>query len=599
MLVTVRLLVAALLFLAPGYGIVLFLFKGKRLDLLEWIGWICLLASALWSVLFELAGPSTLSWSGLGWLVGGLSLVLIVHRICRLKSPVLPSRKDLWRRAGILLFVASFRCLPMLYCAAPPGADMSMHCGITRLICLNDGEPTTMRPLLPVDVFAGYPTGFHAIAAIFALRTGLSPDAAAFGVACASHALTLLVFFLFFKTQMSDRGAILGAWLVSFASYNPQDYLGWGGNPTVLSLLLCVGALTCLEYLAEEQGSARWAIPCSLLIAGAVAVHPIPPFCMAFLWPAWYGPRLWPVWNRGKRERIRVCAVGCGILLLAVFFLLPLLLKDRAHVSEWEIEWVKDWQRSGGGAWHGTLLNSPVTVPRFVGRVLGWAPFLLAPPGFLLCLHKDRLRAVQCLLVATFAFLLILNSHHWILPFSFVLYPERVAVLLLLPVGFLSGLSLERLASHPRCRAVAWGLLLGWGAFLASSRYLLTAYTQTAVTRADAKAIAWLKEHASPQDLVANDYGDAGLWIPALAGRPITMPHVNPFIMEEARNGLSGRVPEYIYLGAKQVYPSHARELVALLEEREFRPVFGRDGVMILRSANRPLSEGGTAPGPN
>ena len=584
MFIAVRVFLAALLFLAPGYGIVLFLFKRKRLLLLEWLGWIVLFGTALWSILFELVGPSSLSWSGMGRLVGGLSIVLISHRFIRGKRSVLPRRKGFFQQAGILIFVVAFRFLPLFYCLVPPGADMSMHCAITRLICLEDGEPSSMRPLLPVDVFSGYPTGFHAIASLFSSTTGVSPTSASFGVACAVHASVFFVLFLFFKTQLSDRGATLAAWLISFASHNPQDYLGWGGNPTVLSLLLCIGAVTCLEYLAAEEGNARWAIPCSLLMAGALIVHPIPPICMAFLWTGWYALSLWPAWKKSRQERIRLLAAGGAILSVSVVLLLPLLLKDRAHVSEWEIEWVREWQRCGGGAWHGTWRNAPFTIPRFVGKVMGWAPCLLAPPGFLLCLKRHRLRAVQCLLVGAAAFLLILNSHHWVLPLSFVLYPERVAVLLLLPLGLLSGFALERLADHSKSRAFLWGILLGWGVFLSSSRYLATAYQQVAVTPADWKAIRWLREHSAPWDLVANEYGDAGLWIPALAGRAITVPHVNPFIMEEARSGLKGRVPTYLYLGAKQVYPSHAKDLVELLRQHDFSPVFCQGGVTILRN---------------
>ncbi|MFL5439924.1 MAG: hypothetical protein ACJ79W_12255, partial [Myxococcales bacterium] len=50
---------------------------------------------------------------------------------------------------------------------------------------------------------------------------------------------------------------------------------------------------------------------------------------------------------------------------------------------------------------------------------------------------------------------------------------------------------------------------------------------------------------------VANNYGDAGQWIPALRGRPITTPHVHVVFFEEVRGSMH---PCTAFRGEKRPY---------------------------------------------
>jgi len=583
MLYLLDLLLLVMILSAPGCSMVVFIHRKVNLDLFEWITWSVLFSMAFWGVLFELLGRSSLSWTSMSMLIGYLFAFQLVGYFLRHGRAMFPARKNAWWKIGLILLVGLSRFLPVFYCEVAPGADMSMHSGITRLICLADGEPENMRPLLPVDVFAGYPAGFHAMAALVSQGLDLPAYDSTFMMSCFVHGLVFFAFLVFFKTQLSNEGALLSAWLVSFVANNPQDYLGWGGNPTVLSLLLCVGAAACIEHMIKDHET-FWILPCGLLVAGAMLVHPIPPMCMAFVWPVWLFFRIAPLCRIDPREWIRWIGRGSGILVVALLLCLPMLLKERAHVSQWELDWVRDWQRTGGGAWHGTLLNSPITVTRFVGKVLGWGVFLLAPPGFLLSLKRDRWRAVATLFTCMSVFGVVVNSHYWWLPLSYALYPERVVVLLLLPLGVMAGCFLEVIMDKKRIRGCVLGLLVGYGIYQYAHRYLLDSYLRVSVTKEDLEGMMWLKERTTPWDLVANDYGDAGLWIPAIIGRPIRTPHVNPFVMEEARQGLLGQRPSFLFLGSKQVYPSLSEELVHHLKNNDYRPIFCRDGVMILRN---------------
>jgi hypothetical protein len=67
-----------------------------------------------------------------------------------------------------------------------------------------------------------------------------------------------------------------------------------------------------------------------------------------------------------------------------------------------------------------------------------------------------------------------------------------------------------------RLLVVTWLVLATWAAtaFLAVPRGLLVSFSPD-----DATAMAWLRQHASTSDVVANDgFADAGIWLPYKAG---------------------------------------------------------------------------------
>jgi hypothetical protein len=83
-------------------------------------------------------------------------------------------------------------------------------------------------------------------------------------------------------------------------------------------------------------------------------------------------------------------------------------------------------------------------------------------------------------------------------------------------VGRLRGVSQRRASRLGRLLVVTWLVLGTWAiaAFLAVPRGLLVGFS-----RDDAAAMAWLRQHASTQDVVANDgFADAGIWAPYKAG---------------------------------------------------------------------------------
>jgi hypothetical protein len=83
-------------------------------------------------------------------------------------------------------------------------------------------------------------------------------------------------------------------------------------------------------------------------------------------------------------------------------------------------------------------------------------------------------------------------------------------------LGRLTGATLRRLERLGRLLVVTWLVLATWAlvTFLAIPRARVASFSDD-----DAAAMAWLRQHASATDVVANDrFADAGIWAPYKAG---------------------------------------------------------------------------------
>jgi hypothetical protein len=96
----------------------------------------------------------------------------------------------------------------------------------------------------------------------------------------------------------------------------------------------------------------------------------------------------------------------------------------------------------------------------------------------------------------------------------------------------------------------------------------------------DLEAMRWIATHTRPLDVVCNDYGSPGLWVPALAGRAISAPHLPPFYFDEFRDGSRSRRCAYTYVSSRPFFVAPAPR-----DESAGRPVF--------RNATVTLLEGG------
>jgi hypothetical protein len=170
--------------------------------------------------------------------------------------------------------------------------------------------------------------------------------------------------------------------------------------------------------------------------------------------------------------------------------------------------------------WIRTFIREAATL-RTVPRMLHDVPLIVGGVAAVVVLARRRWRAAVPLALAVVLVLLVINGRTATLPGSFLLYPDRIAVLLLLPIALVVH---DALHGWPRVAVVA-GLGALTHAALLQSKTLREGQAHALATISDLRVFSSVV--LPPTCFVINNYGDAGQWIPALVGNPITVPHTH------------------------------------------------------------------------
>ena len=464
---------------------------------------------------------------------------------------------------------------------------MTMHGYMAALIMAADSVPSSHQPILPIDSFGAYPTGFQTLIALASLLGGMPVYRSALLMEAATLALLTLAFYSFLRIYWSRPISAMAAFLVTFIPRNPQAFVQWGGDPTLLALALLVIALKYLPRLRQRLNPGDWGL-CSLFIAASILTHLIPVIGFFYsviplaLYLSVSGRADW----KGEAPLVVRNLLGVGMLtLLLLMPSLPHLLSG--EVSTAEVEWVRRFQQEwSGGAWGGTIGNAVVTIPVYLVEKVFGGPFLvLSGLGLLiLAIQRPRFGVASAIYVLT-VLVLIMNSMYWLLPISYALYPERVALLLLFPCAFgvaalLDGI--HRILARSWMAVAIMAALILWRGVYHNERLLYKQVLPNALlTQADLNAMRWIKEQTDVGAVFHNRYGDAGLWIPAIAFRAITDPHLSPFYFDEFRAAATNLSAKYVYIGKRKVLG----EPIALAEFESapgtYQKVYEHDGVTI------------------
>jgi hypothetical protein len=238
-----------------------------------------------------------------------------------------------------------------------------------------------------------------------------------------------------------------------------------------------------------------------------------------------------------------------------------------------------------------------LTIPQYLTEKLFGGPFLvLSGLGLLILALRRPVLAVACAVWVLTVVGLVINSMYWLLPLSYALYPERVAVLLLLPCALVIAALLDGVRELLARRALMlWGMavLVLFVAVRPNEKLFYKGVVPNAlVTPADLRAMQWIQANTDPQAVFRNQYGDAGLWIPAIAFRGITDPHLNPFYFDEFRAASRAFEARYVYVGKKKALgePISVQEFESRPDR--YRKVYDHDGVMIYESITPPTHAG-------
>jgi hypothetical protein len=503
------------------------------------------------------------------------------------RALVVVDRDDMF--AVILLAVAAALRFSFVWRwpLAPAGADMSMHSYMAALIAAGDTVPSSHLPLLPIDSFGAYPVGFQALTALMSMLGSIPIYRSAMLMEASTLAFLTLAFYGFVRVFWDRPTSAMVALLVTFLPRNPQHFVQWGGDPTLLSLGLLITALAFLPWLEEKMSLGMWGL-CALFVAASVLTHLIPVIGLCYVM---LPVGVYVAIDRFKSQREALKRVMWNLLAiglvsgLLVGACLPVLLST--EVSPGEIEWVRHFQQRGaGGAWGGTIGNAIVTIPPYLMEKIFGSPFvILSVLGLLVLAYRRPHLALASGICVLAVIGLVINSMYWLLPLSYAIYPERVALLLLLPCavgigGLVDGVG--RLVV--RRDILCWGMaaLILFVAVRHNEKLFNKGLIPNAlVSEADLKAIQWLAETTAPGTVVQNHYGDAGLWIPAIAFRPITDPHLNPFIFDEFRSAWPRLKARYVYVGKKKLLGEPISREAFESRPDMYRKVYDRDGVVL------------------
>jgi hypothetical protein len=526
-------------------------------------------AAGPWERVVEVAGASLSFWMAAFWLLRWLPVPLeagfqgvsaasvLAHALARRPAPTASLRERARRLpvAGLLAaaVVVVLRLLPMNADPGPAGADMSMHAYLAEMILRADGIPTSYRPILPIDTFGTFPVGFHVHTALVALTAGLPIYRAALVVTCLTHAFLTFALFALVRPWTRPSVAALVAFAATFLCSAPQGYIGWGGNPTVLAIGL--SALLFASLLRLPSWRDRDAAFAGLILSGVALTHTLVLVQSFYLMGvpllallAWRGPR-------DPRTLRSLAVFGATFLVVSGPYLVGI---DPGALDDDTRAWIAHWVRKTDHVWHATTPTALVTIPDWAVHAIGDRMAVFVP---LVALGLGSLRrrdpATFALQGAFFvmAFLLVLNARFWWLPLSPLIYPERVAAMLVLPLALTGAVGLEallgRFGSGWRGPAVAAFAILALGIDPYENSYLHANSGSSVLRSADVRAFAWLDEHAAPDDVIVTQYGDAGLWVPAILFRPVTEAHVNVLHLAGLELPKEGR---FLYLGARCVY---------------------------------------------
>ena len=430
-------------------------------------------------------------------------------------------------------------------------APLSTHDGAFHVEMID-----RLRRGLPVETW--YPMGFHtSVAAVLGLLPWLDTARGAFE---AAQGMAILappaIFALGLAFGLERRVAATGAVVLALTWTYPYDYHLWSGWPQGMGVLLVSGLFaTAVHWL--ERPNVRLAVLGGLLAGAIVLSHGTEVYTSALGLGVIVLTRIRRI---APGPLARHLPLALGVALLSALPYLPTLV---------------GWAHGGGATSAGqeivdTTIANPTDWLQYLLGALGAGSALDVPLRATLIalgLRMPRLRLVAALWATFLGLLLLVDlvdlpfvKHVFVVTYPWLAdgRPRQVVAVfasLLAAGGIWQGVAYLRnlrttLERHPnawRRLAAACALMVfffGEGSAVATFKRLSQGVAEQNVYFADdAAAMAWLRQHARPGDVLANDLaGDAGIWAPYKAGVPILLPRSASGAVVDERKPILERV---------------------------------------------------------
>ena len=510
------------------------------------------------------------------------SVLLLALRFSRGSFSFGPARTNL--TAFLFFALILIPLSPLFHATVPPGKDMSMHGYMATVIRNKNGFPVSMRPLAPVDHFGFYPVGLPVLAAGLSEVNALPISANLVLLDLCTLWLFAAMLYVLLRIRWPVLPSMLAAALVTWANTVPMAILSWGAAPTVLSFVFLFSAFTV-------------PLPFSFaLIFASFLTHYIIPVAAVY-----FGiPLLFLFWNP---IRSQIKAYIRSPKPLAIFLItIPLLWHVRNfsfRVTPAVARYVSGLQQAdltaytGAPGWNILLASIRFLETNFSHPI--FALYGLAVLTILILGNWRHLVWQAVLLLVLLA--LIMNSRYFVLPFSLLLYPDRIVLFGILPAAFgiAEGATVFLRETYASViRHTQKNNLLLHAVFVSviaymvlpvlrvNSRIFTTAVRLTPVTASDLTAMNWIRTHTPPAATIFTNENDAGIWIPAIAERAATSYQTNPIDMM-ARMPLPA--PSYAFSGSRTLTENGLDPVMVSVREHpgNYRLVFSQGNAKVYR----------------
>jgi hypothetical protein len=546
------------------------------------------LSVAFWPLLLLYVSLLGLRLSGpVVWAVLGLSLGVIVWLSRTGGFGERPSLDEMLAGVtlgGMTLLALVFRLGDIQGLPVPLFGDSLHHTMITSIIETTGRVPAGYRPFVPVDTFT-YHFGFHTLSAVLGMLTGAAAPKAVLVMGQVLNVASLPVAYLLARELFSSRLAGLAAALITgFVSVMPAYYVNWGRYTQLAGLVLLPVAMAMLLRATRREGKGFEVALAAFCVAGLVVVHyRILIFYGLFVvaLAGWYLLANW-----GDRPLLVSAvgragiAVGAGLVVTAPWiwnlytnyfwglvgrlgtvspdYISAYNSGDNFRLYEGKVlpalgalglvAALADILVGVGPAINvaspdeGKAGNmSKASLRRLPGDSADGFPGESAQAGFVRVARGlgRRAGAWGALVVATWTALMLVSI--WIVPGAIGSY--TVAITLFMPLSMLGGYGIGLLAEvpAPRLRVPVMRLspvalvVAPVAALLMGSWHVADPGFYSYVHDADLRAFHWIKANtpAGSKFLISSEISyagravtasDAGMWLPVLAGRNVSVP---------------------------------------------------------------------------
>ena len=448
--------------------------------------------------------------------------------------------------------------------------------------------------------------GFEALAASLHLLTGLAvPKVVLLSSMLYSGLVSLSLYSLAKKLYGDNRVAAFAALLIGLVSPTPLLFAEWGGHGELVAgyFLLPTALLLMLAFLRGEWS--RQSFVLASVVAAGMMMNQV--LSAAYLWAFLLPILLYKILRRNLQP-LFLCALSFAVAVLFVAPVYVPALLEFLRSSETLPPGIFGWGAAEEYTFlkGASLLGSIVNLPMLFAHIWSLTLTLLGLVGLLFSLKERNPQGFSLLAWGILLFILNENNPFGLylvkFPLWSLLYPERLALIMALPVSLLAGYGLRQLmrTAPSKVRRIPRRLWLTLILLLLVPDALFRGFQMSQVparaspvTQDDLQAFLWIGDKVPMDSLILVSNADAGQWIPVFTGRrvfPLEVVMNNPEKVVSGRsliqmlllNASDPRVRDiveevdvrYVYIGAKTIWDRQKFDYNALLSTGLFRAVY-------------------------